>query len=232
MSTTPAGALVVQLPRLPGAPNPLGGVVIGFTVARALGLGPAIAIAEKTLGPALREIGELWHEGVITVAQEHLASNMIGATLLHLLRLIQPLESSRRVVLACFSDEEHVLGLYCVGLRFTSWGFRTLLLGPRTPPSAIARMVEALHPDVVALSATIAPPAPLARELIDAYADACRGCPWIVGGAASISMKSWIEARGGLVASPDPDDTRRIVEAAIRAQRRRRSPSPGDESES
>jgi DNA-binding transcriptional MerR regulator/methylmalonyl-CoA mutase cobalamin-binding subunit len=191
-------------------------------VSKTLALGSAVAIFDGTLGPALERIGDLWHEGVVTVAQEHLASNVIGSTLLHLLRLVQPTETSRRVALACFSDEDHTLGLYGIGLRFASWGFRTLLLGARTPPSAVARIVESLNPDVVALSATIAPPASQARELIDAYSDACRSTVWIVGGAASHAMKPWIEARGGLVASEDQADVRRLIEAAIRAHRRRR----------
>lgn len=199
-------------------------------VNKALSLGSAVTIADNTLGPALRSVGDLWHEGVITVAQEHLATSTIGSTLLHMLRLVQPTESSRRVVLACFSDEDHTLGLYAVGLRFAAWGMRTLILGPRTPPSAIARVVEALSPDLVALSTSITPSASLARELIDAYADACRGTVWIVGGSGAAAMAPWIEARGGLIAPEDQMELRRIVEAAIRANKKRRSPSSGDAS--
>jgi methanogenic corrinoid protein MtbC1 len=199
-------------------------------VYKSLGLGSAVAIVEGALGPALRLIGDLWHEGTLTVAQEHLASHVIGATLIHLLRLTQPIETSRRAALACFADEDHTLGLYGVGLRFTSWGFRTLLLGARTPPPAVARVVDSLEPDVVALSATILPPASHARALVDAYADACRGSVWIVGGAAAESLKPWIEERGGLIASGDPSDVRRVLERALRVHRksRRVDEAPGD----
>jgi methanogenic corrinoid protein MtbC1 len=199
-------------------------------VFKSLGLGSAVAIVEGALGPALRRIGDLWHEGTLTVAQEHLASHVIGATLIHLLRLTQPIEPSRRAVLACFADEDHTLGLYGIGMRFTSWGFRTLLLGARTPPPAVARIVETLEPAVVALSATIVPPAAHARELIDAYADACHGAVWIVGGAAAESMRLWIEDRGGLIASDDPNEVRRVLERALRVQRksRRLDENPAD----
>jgi methanogenic corrinoid protein MtbC1 len=189
-------------------------------VNRALGLGSAIAIFENTLAPAMREIGNLWHEGTLTVAQEHLASNLIGGTLLHLLRLTQPVGQTRRAVLACFADEDHTLGLYGIGLRFASWSFRTLLLGARTPPAAIARVVESLDPDIVALSATLVPPAANARELIDAYADACRSTVWVVGGAGAQAMRPWIEARGGIAASDDPLEVRKMLERALRAKKR------------
>ncbi|WP_438021460.1 B12-binding domain-containing protein [Sorangium sp. So ce315] len=194
-------------------------------VNRALALGPSVAIFERALGPALERIGDLWHEGKITVAQEHLASQVLGATLLHLLRLAQPGESGRRVLLAAFAEEDHVLGLFGVGLRFCSWGFRSIVLGPRTPPAAIARAVESLSPDVVALTVAIPPPPPAARELVDAYADACRDAAWIVGGAGAEALRPFIEARGGLVAPPDVSEVRAQVESALLSRRRRKDVS-------
>jgi DNA-binding transcriptional MerR regulator len=191
-------------------------------VNRALSLGPSVTIFERALGPALERIGDLWHEGKLTVAQEHLASQVLGATLLHLLRLAQPGESGRRVLLAGFAEEDHVLGLFGVGLRFCAWGFRTIVLGPRTPPAAIARAVESLAPDLVALTVAIPPPPPSARELVDAYADACRDTAWLVGGAGSEALRPFIEARGGVVASPDITEVRAQVESALLARRRRK----------
>lgn len=187
---------------------------------RVLSLGSGLLIFDRVIGPALRRIGDLWHEGVITVAQEHLASQVLLGTLIDLLRLSQPADSSRRVALACFAEEDHVLGLYGAALRFASWGFKTMIIGARTPPSAIARVVESLDPDVIALSATVIPSLSHGRELVDGYADACRLTPWVVGGAASASLRPWIEARGGLFDDGDPQDLRRALDRALAAKRR------------
>ncbi|AKT37309.1 MerR family transcriptional regulator [Chondromyces crocatus] len=194
-------------------------------VAKALALGPAVAIFERALGPALEQIGDLWHAGKLTVAQEHLAAQILGTTLHHLLRLSQPAESTRRALLAGFSEEDHVLGLVGVGLRFCTWGFRVILLGPRTPPAAIARAVEALAPELVALTVSIPPAPPQARELVDAYADACRGTLWIVGGHGADPLRPFVEARGGLVAG-DLNDLRTSIERTLAAQRRGRRAAP------
>ena len=191
-------------------------------VSKTLTLGPAVAIFERTIGPALREIGDLWHAGAITVAQEHLASNVLGGTLIHLMRLAQPADATRRIALACFADEDHVLGLYGVGLRFASWGFRTLMLGARTPPPAIARVVDSLAPDLVGLSVTISPPPPRARELVDAYADACRSTAWLIGGDGSEPMRAWIEDRGGICVGRDLAGARQTIERVVAAQKRKR----------
>jgi DNA-binding transcriptional MerR regulator len=188
-------------------------------VGRALTLGSALSIFERTLGPALQRIGTLWHDGAITIAQEHLASQMMTATMSDLLRLAQPAEAARRVALACFADEDHQLALHGVALRFASWGFRSVMIGARTPPAAIARVVEALAPDAVALSATIAPEPPRARELVDAYADACRDTVWVVGGQGAESMRAWVEARGGLIGD-GASDLRKQIERAITSRRR------------
>lgn len=192
-------------------------------VSKTLTLGPAVVIYDRTISPALIQIGELWHAGEVTVAQEHLASNVLGATLVHLLRLAQPVDGARRVILACFADEEHVLGLYGAGLRLASWGYRTLMLGASTPPAAISRVVDALAPDLVGLSATMMVPPPRARELVDAYADACQGTAWLVGGDAADSMRSWIEGRGGLCVARDLVGNRQSIEKAVLANKRKRA---------
>lgn len=188
---------------------------------RVLSLGPGLLIFDRVIGPAMRRIGDLWHEGDVNVAQEHLASQVLLGTLIDLLRLSQPADSSRRVALACFAEEDHVLGLYGAALRFASWGFKTMIIGARTPPTAIARVVESLDPDVIALSTTVVPAPAHGRELVDGYADACRWTPWVVGGAAAESMRSWIEARGGLFSDSDPQDLRRALDRALAEKRRR-----------
>ena len=195
---------------------------------RILALGSGVVIFDRVIGPALRRIGELWHEGTVTIAQEHLASELLLGTLIDLLRLSQPADASRRVAVACFADEDHVLGLYGAALRFASWGYRTLNLGARTPPSAIARVVEVLDPDVIALSVTAALAPARARELIDGYADACRATPWLVGGPGAEAMRPWIEARGGLCSPADPHELRRLLERAL-AERRRRTGRKGSD---
>jgi DNA-binding transcriptional MerR regulator len=187
---------------------------------RALTLGPAVSIFDRTFGPAMRRIGDLWHDGTITIAHEHLASQTVTNALADLLRLTQPIDRARRVALACFADDDHQLALFGAGLRFTSWGFRAVMIGARTPPAALGRVVETLLPDLVALSTTVAPEPPRARELVDAYADACRGTAWIVGGQAVEGMRPWIEARGGLVAEGASDLMRKQVERAV-AERKR-----------
>ncbi|MFO0586437.1 MAG: MerR family transcriptional regulator [Polyangiaceae bacterium] len=188
-------------------------------VTRALTLGPAIAIFERTLGPALQRVGELWLDGQITVAQEHILSNILLGRVHQLVELLQPIDASRRVALGCFETEEHVIGLYGVAMHFAAWGYRAVFLGARTPPDAIARVVSTLGVDAVALSLTLAPPLPQARQLVDAYADASRGAVLLVGGQGISDIRRFVEGRGGIVGDKPFPDIRRALDKAIRKER-------------
>jgi DNA-binding transcriptional MerR regulator len=80
---------------------------IEAAVKSVLFLGPAVTLFERVFSPALTQIGLRWAEGSISVAQEHLAAEILGSTLRFLLRLVQPERPRRQIVLACFADEEH-----------------------------------------------------------------------------------------------------------------------------
>ncbi len=185
-------------------------------VQQALFLGSASALFEKVFGPALLQIGQRWHAGTISVGQEHLASEIVGNTLRYLVRLSQPEVPEHTAVLACFADEDHVVPLYGVALRLCEWGFRTVILGARTPPHAIAHAVSETHPTLVGLSLTIVPPAYRSRELLDGYRDACGSTPWLVGGLGAQVLRADIETGGGYVAPTDRQQLRRLVEHVTR----------------
>jgi DNA-binding transcriptional MerR regulator len=165
----------------------------------ALFLGSATTVYTRVLAPVMREVGDAWHEGTISIAQEHMAAEKLGASARDMLRLLDPMPDARPAVVACFADEEHTLPLYGVALTLVPAGFDPLVLGARTPPSAIRHAVESIQPALVALSVTLAPPAFRSRELVDEYAEAVGDVPWIIGGAGSEALRDSVEHAGGMV---------------------------------
>jgi len=190
---------------------------------RTLLLGPAALVFDEVLVPALRTVGQLWHDGELGVEHEHLFSEAVVRFAREALNLIQPSAGASQAVLACFEDEQHSLPLYLVGFRFAQLGYRTVLLGARTPPAALAGAVRELKPDLVGLSVSI-PPAPArGEELVRGYAEAVAGTAWLVGGSGVNGMRGLIEEAGGVVASEDLDELRRAIKSATGASRKRRS---------
>jgi DNA-binding transcriptional MerR regulator/methylmalonyl-CoA mutase cobalamin-binding subunit len=187
-------------------------------VSRAIYLGSAVTVFERVLGPVMRQVGDLWHEGTVSVAQEHIASGVVGNVVRGLARLVQPAAPSRRVVLGCVEDEEHVLGLYGVAIRLASWGIRSVELGARTPPEAVADAVARIAPDGVGLSMTMAPEPTRGARMMAAYAEACAGVPWFVGGPGVGPVADVVRALGGLVIDGDLAETRTRLEQALAAK--------------
>lgn len=190
-------------------------------VARASYLGNGATVFESVLRPAMTSIGQRWHEGTLSVAHEHMASEVLLGAARDFFRLLQPESGDRLAVLACFAGEHHVLALYGVACRLAQWGFRCEVLGADTPPEAVASAVAALDPQLVGLSVTVGPSEHAAPALLDAYAAAMGQTPWVVGGAASERLRRGVEARGGLCAGADLTNIRAQLEASMRARQGR-----------
>ncbi len=217
-----ADPFATSVERIVSAAERMDGAGLQLELKRASMLDSGLTTFERVLRPALIAIGEKWHAGELSIAAEHLASHLIAATLLDLLRLTAVPTDARSILMACFADEQHSIPLYGSALRFASWGYRPILLGVRTPPSAIARGVEALAPDAVGLSVTIAPqPASAARELVDAYADACRDTPWFVGGQGAAALAPLIVARKGMVIPDAADQAKKALDRLFTPERRK-----------
>ena len=111
------------------------------------------AVLAGVVLPLLRELGEGWERGEISVAQEHFASNLLRGRLLGLARGWDR-GSGPRAVLACPPGERHDLGLVIFGLSLRELGWRITFLGADTPPDTIVETVERLGPDALVLAVT------------------------------------------------------------------------------
>lgn len=183
---------------------------------RATRLGPAAVVYERVFQPLMREVGDLWAEGELSVAQEHLASLAVGSVTRDVARMVQPDGSLPLMLLACFEDEDHSLGMHGVAIRLASWGIRSVDLGARVPPTALGDAVRRLAPQGIALSITRAPDVQRARALTDAYADECAEIPWFVGGAAVAGVAPRVLMRGGVVIEGELSTARAVIERALR----------------
>ena len=97
-------------------------------------------IDDQIIAPALWYVGELWQRGEITVADEHLATE-ISLRVLALHREAHRLTAHRRratVMLAAPSGERHIVALEMVADLLRDAGYRVLMLGADVPSAALA----------------------------------------------------------------------------------------------
>jgi methanogenic corrinoid protein MtbC1 len=119
--------------------------------------------------PALREIGRLWQNNEITVAEEHLAT---AVTQIAMGRLYDDFcmrtpRNGRTLLAACAASERHEVGLRMICDLLEVEGWDATYLGATVPQDSLVKMVVEDRPDVLALSASIAPHLPQLKSVIE-----------------------------------------------------------------
>ena len=108
------------------------------------------AFLDEKVGSTLREIGDRWHDGSLSVAEEHRASHLIAAALDHLRPTVFSADSPV-ALLACPPGELHELPLHLVRLVLEWGGWRTDFIGADTPWEALEGAIA--RADLVAFTA-------------------------------------------------------------------------------
>lgn len=118
---------------------------------------------------AMREIGRLWEENEITVADEHLATAITQAA------MARAFEGAYRwsagpqhsLIGACVDAERHEVGLRMICDLLEMEGWDTTYLGATVPMDSLIGMIGRRKPDAVALSVAIVPHLPRLRMVIE-----------------------------------------------------------------
>ena len=118
---------------------------------RLLGALSLEAFLRDVVLPVLREIGEKWERGELTVAQEHFASNLVRARLMAVGRGWGR-GTGRHALLAAPAGEQHDLGLVVLALVLRDRGWRVTFLGADTPVDTIVDTSRRVAPEVIVLA--------------------------------------------------------------------------------
>ena len=156
------------------------------------------AVLRDVVMPYLADLGERWQRGTASVAMEHFASNVIRG---RLGGLAQGWGSGHgpRALLACPPGELHDLALMVFGIVLNRNGWRIEYLGASTPVDELERAVDASHPDLVVLAATLRG---TLEPLRPALASLARRTPLALAGAgATLEIAN---AAGARLMAEDP----------------------------
>jgi MerR family transcriptional regulator, light-induced transcriptional regulator len=114
------------------------------------------AIADGFLCAAMRRVGDLWHAGELSVAQEHVATRTAGVALQKLQTVLDAPDGEGAHALCCsVEDDFHELPLRLAALTLEASGLEVFNLGASTPFPALSEAVERFRPDLVCVSATV-----------------------------------------------------------------------------
>jgi excisionase family DNA binding protein len=114
-------------------------------------------IGEELIRPAMREVGELWRTGKISVFDEHLVMLVTCAALTALHTNVEKKDKAKRLaIVGCAEGELHQLAALLVRDLLESEAWKVIYFGSPTPLFAFAEAVERFGPQLVCISITMA----------------------------------------------------------------------------
>ncbi|MBC7910417.1 MAG: helix-turn-helix domain-containing protein [Pyrinomonadaceae bacterium] len=114
------------------------------------------AIADHLLCVAMRRVGDLWHEGKLSITQEHVATRTALSTLQNFHAVLDAPKGKQLMALCCSTEEDfHDLPVQLTVLTLEAEGLKVFNLGTSTPFYALREAVERFEPQLVCVSSTI-----------------------------------------------------------------------------
>ena len=121
-------------------------------LAMALALLPVSQVVIEVLAPALVEVGERWHRGQFSIAQERIVSSAVRRQLSSVLDTYSRIATGPLMVLSTPAGERHELGILMCALLAASRNIRCHYLGADLPADDLVTYATRVHADVLALS--------------------------------------------------------------------------------
>jgi len=108
------------------------------------------------LQSCMYEIGKLWENGKISVAQEHLASAMVGRAMFQAFQKCSPSQEDKgKAIITASPNEYHEIGTHMIADLLELDGWDVIYLGANTPKNALLDMVRNDKPFFVGISAVM-----------------------------------------------------------------------------
>ena len=173
---------------------------------------------ERVVAPFMRLLGDEWHAGRLSPAQEHLATAAVQRVVLRVLAAMRVEGEAPAFLVATPEHERHEVGALLAAAAAAAEGWRVIYLGASLPASEIAAAAVASGASAVGVSIILAEsPTRVAAQLGELRERLPASVPLLVGGAGARAVP--LDAtRGPVLRVGDLDE--------LRAALRRRASVP------
>ena len=114
---------------------------------------PVEMVCMQVLQRGIAEIGRMWHEGRVTVQQEHYISALAQRRLDSLLLASPPPTRLHTIMVGCPANEWHTFSPLMMSLFLRRKGYNVIYLGPNVPSARFSESLDQVRPTLVVLSA-------------------------------------------------------------------------------
>jgi len=155
---------------------------------RALVASEPLEYARDILLPALKKVGELWHEEKLSIAQEHMFTCCVNRIVLSMANNLQHASTNNPAMLfATPSGEPHECGILLSCLLAAVQQYRCFFLGSSLPGKDIVEASRHLQADIIVIGLVKTPPEPATIEqlqVVTAATETASPTIWIGGDGA------------------------------------------------
>ena len=110
---------------------------------------------ENILRPVMYRIGDDWHHGRISIASEHVASNIAQTLIRRTIRQTPSRKNKKKILVCVPSGEEHHLGCDILESVLTGKGFRVFNMSAPLPTESLLNFIQRNTPDCILVSITL-----------------------------------------------------------------------------
>ena len=173
-------------------------------IAQACAIYSVEEVCIELLQPTLARLGDLWHDGAVTVVTEHFATALIRGRLESLFHSAPAPDDAPLTLVGCAPGELHEMGALMLALFLRRCGVRVAYLGQSVEPVSLLGAIEAARPACLLLSATMRSSA---ESLVE-----------VGQRLATLGRRRPIFYVGGLAFQHDPDLAKRVQGAYLETQ--------------
>ena len=170
--------------------NPLDRVTFEKRLNGAVAVVPFDEALHGILLPLQEHVGQLWHEGQVSIAVEHYVTSQIQQKIFSAMNQLPVAEIGVTVVVACPPGEEHDIAALAVAYQCRVRGCRVYYLGANVPIAALVKFCSDVKPDLTILSLPIVRSEDKITELIQTLAhDVNPFTDLAVGGHGAVALQ-------------------------------------------
>jgi len=137
---------------------------------------------EQILFPLLRFIGELWHQGELSISGEHSVTRVVRQHLVTALRTGNQCGQAQALI-ACMPGEYHEVAPLTAAFLLKNRGWQVTYLGANVPFEVVQLALRRARPDLMILSCTTEPQPKLGQQWVQTIVQQFQPhCPVMVGG--------------------------------------------------